>query len=180
MIGRPHPKISYLIDKLKDISVKGYNNLIGSKMLKKVKEPSGYNVYSDIYNFIIKIKEKNNNKLCIKALNELEKIDKINLKNICLNLLKELLYINYDEDDIKINDDIDIILEDSIYLDDEINKNVNNNILVEDKTDDIISNLNNKNENNLDINNKIWKINVDYEKDNLFDIEMNCNKKRIN
>ena len=58
MINIHHPKISYLIDKLKDCTISVYNNLIKDLVLENNISEKNFNVYDDVFEFLKKIKNK--------------------------------------------------------------------------------------------------------------------------
>ena len=165
LICRPHPKVSYLVEKLKEYTVKQYNSLIESRILKNEKEPTGYNIYSDIFNFIIKAKEKYKKNLSINMINDFNNDDMANLRNICIKLIKEILDINIDEDKIDSKDNLNIEIEDSIGEEEDIQIIGNENILKDEDEDD------KENSNGEEIDD------IKKESHNLFDIEVKQKKR---
>ena len=138
LIGRAHPKISFLVEKLKEYTIKQYNQLIESKMLRTEKISRGFNIYNDIFIFVLKIKEKTAENLCIKTLKELETPDIINIQNFSFTVIKELFNIKPIEK-LNNNDDITIILNNYLDADYEKIEKVNEDL------DNISINVNEKN-----------------------------------
>ncbi len=78
-------------------------------MLRTEKFSRWFNIYNDIFIFVLKIKEKTAENLCIKTLKELETPDIINIQNFSFTVIKELFNIKPIEK-LNNNDDITIIL----------------------------------------------------------------------
>ena len=177
LIGRAHPKISFLVEKLKEYTIKQYNQLIESKMLRTEKFSQGFNIYNDIFNFVLKIKEKTTKNLCIKTLKELETPEIINIKNFTLTLIKELFNVEPIEESNN-NDNITIILDNDLGEDYEKIEKANEDL------DNISVDGNGKNKlfNNQTIKNTNENFNKDdkLEEENLFDVETKNYKKNKN
>ena len=56
-----HPRIAYLIEKLKDFSINSYNQYKIKKCLFKNDIKSGFNISEDIFNFLKKLKKRYKN-----------------------------------------------------------------------------------------------------------------------
>ena len=161
LIGRPHPKVSYLVEKLKEYTTKQYNSLIENRILKINKVPTGYSIYNDVFNFILKAKEKYNKNLSINLIKEFDKEEIDNLRNISIKIINEILDIKIATDNL--DEDVNLNIELGESNDDELQVIENENIIKEVEVNEDL------NENELDI--------IKGKKNNLFDIEAKQNNK---
>ena len=159
LIGRTHPKVSYLIEKLKNLTVKQYNSFIENRILKIERATIGYNFYNDNFNFFLKVKEKYKKSLSINMIKEFDKEEIDNLKNISIKLINEFLNIKIDDDNI-----------------DKDNKSIKIEELIDDNEPQIMENENILNqEDEKKVSDEKYKDRK--ENDNLFDIEDKQKKK---
>ena len=63
LIQNPHPKISFLLDKLKAITKTQFDKLVNSLLLNADNNEKEFSVYEDVFNFIKKLKEKYDTKI---------------------------------------------------------------------------------------------------------------------
>jgi len=145
-------------------------------MLRTEKISRGFNIYNDIFIFVLKIKEKTAENLCIKTLKELETPDIINIQNFSLTLIKELFNVKPIEK-LNNNDNITIILNNYLGADYEKIEKINEDL------DNISINVNEKNKlfNNWIIKNTNENFSKDDKKDdeNLFGVETKNYKKEF-
>ena len=87
-----HPKISYLIEKLKFITIKKYDEYKNS--IKKPKMPihKKFSIIEDIYKFITNYNEKYKTKLNVKLIIQSDEEDMENIYNISKKII-DLFYV---------------------------------------------------------------------------------------
>ena len=145
-------------------------------MLRTEKISRGFNIYNDIFIFVLKIKEKTAENLCIKTLKELETPDIINIQNFSFTVIKELFNVKPIEK-LNNNDNITIILNNYLGADYEKIEKINEDL------DNISINVNEKNKlfNNWIIKNTNENFSKDDKKDdeNLFGVETKNYKKEF-
>ena len=94
-----HPRLSILIERLKDISIQYYKKYI-SKLFKDNDEASYCsNVFDDIYNFLKKFLKKFNNSININLLIQDIGERRNNYETITLKILKYFYSINESKED---------------------------------------------------------------------------------
>jgi len=130
LVGNPHPKISFLIEKIKDLTTTQFNKLLDSVLLSNDNKETTFNVFDDIYNFVKKAKDKFNIKLSFELIKKLEEKDDRGLSDLSIQIINKVLNIDLDENN-------DIILSDEKNKEEiEINNNVefsNDSNLIENK-----------------------------------------------
>ena len=106
LVGNPHPKISFLIEKIKDLTTTQFNKLLESVLLINDDKETTFSVYDDIYNFIKKAKDKYNLKMSFELVKKLEEKDDKDLSDLSLKIIQKVLNINLEEkDDIILSED---------------------------------------------------------------------------
>jgi len=157
-----HPKISYLIDKIKEFTIEQFEKLIENMVLGIKFIEKTLNVYDDIFNFLKKIKKKYDKKLSIEFLNNLEEEEKKDLKELSIRILKKVLNLEIDIENENNNDDLNIEHEEENLIEEQ--KEDNNDKENEEEEEIIESNLSSEEE---DENNE----------DNIFNWPVNKKKK---
>ena len=102
-----HPKISYLIEKLKEFTTEQFEKLVENMVLGNMFIEKSFNVYDDIFNFLKKIKQKYDKKLSIEFLNNLEEEEKKDLKELSIRIIKKVLNVEIDIDNDNNNNNLD-------------------------------------------------------------------------
>ena len=85
LINKPHPKVSKLVEKLKEYSIERINLLAENLILNTENNKKEINIYKDIFKFVKTIKEKYNKVLSLDLLNSLEKEEKEKVKDISIS-----------------------------------------------------------------------------------------------
>ena len=128
-----HPKLSYLAEKLKEFTIKGYHVYIESIVNNKEEKYEKYSVINDILNFIMKYNKKYGSTFNANIIIQGEGETIADIDNLCKKVL-ELLYdveggkneLNEKEeilDESKANNILDIEKEISEFEENEPNKN---------------------------------------------------------
>ena len=146
LINRPHPKVSKLIEKLKEYSIEQVHRLAENLILNTENNNNDINIYKDIFKFLKTIKEKYNTSLSLDLLNHLEKEEKDKIKEITISIIKEIFNIELNDD---INDNNENI---ELLSDEELSEDKQENEIIEEEN---IKNDNEEehgNEINLNIN----------------------------
>ena len=143
-----HPKISYLVDKLKLFTIKGYQFYIESIINKKEEKYEKYSIINDILNFIAKFNKKYHISLNANMIIQGEGETISDIDNVCKKVL-ELLFdvedgktgLNEKEDilnESKGNNILDLEKESSDLEENELNKE-NQIIICEEQDGDLDS-----------------------------------------
>ena len=119
LVGNPHPKISFLIEKIKDLTKNQFNKLLDSVLLNNDNTETTFSVFNDIYNFIKKVKDKFNIKLSFDLIKKLEENENKDFYDLSLKIIQKVLNIELDD-----NDDI-IVSDDKIQEEEDIEINDN-------------------------------------------------------
>ena len=98
LIQNPHPKISYLLDKLKLLTKIQFDKLVNSFLLNVDNIEKDFSVYEDVVNFLKTLKEKYNTKISFDFIKNLENNEEKNLKDISLKIIEKVLNVNINED----------------------------------------------------------------------------------
>ena len=133
LVGISHPKISFLIDKIKIYTKGQFDKLIDCLLLKIENIQKTYSVYEDIFNFTKKIKNKYNIKLNPDLIDKLAEEDKKNLFDLSLNIIEKVLNIDLFDDHAENNeDDYNNEMSDEQIKDSIENENIENDIKFKD------------------------------------------------
>ena len=65
-----HPKISYFVSKLKEVTIENYNKFLKNKIIDLKQEIKKYNIFNDIYKFIKDLSRNNNFSINFNDLSE--------------------------------------------------------------------------------------------------------------
>ena len=150
LIENPHPKIAYLLEKLKVIIVNKYNEfLVLENKIRKV-EKDKYNIFQDIYDFVLKYSKKYKLNFDLNLLVQDDNNSIETLKNICDQLLEDIFDINFNDQ--KLNNSNNSILIDNENNEENLKNNINNN-------EEFLDNGNRENEYDEEMENKMEELN---------------------
>ena len=95
IIENSHPKISYLLDKLKMVIINKYNDYLIFDNKEANKEVSKYDIFEDVFNFVKNFSKKYNLNFNFSLLLQSEENSLKDLSKICDSILDELYDISF-------------------------------------------------------------------------------------
>ena len=101
LIENGHPKISYLLEKLKLLIVNKYNDYLIYDNKINDEKVNKYDLFQYIYNFTVEFNKKYNINFDFKLLIQVENNLKDDSKKICDDILEEIFDISFNENDIE-------------------------------------------------------------------------------
>ena len=105
LIENSHPKISYLLQKLKLIIVNKYNEYLVYDNKNNNEKISKYDLFKDMYNFTVKFSQKYNMNFDLKILMQAENTLNEELNKICNKILDEIFDVAFSENEEEDDDD---------------------------------------------------------------------------
>ena len=123
LIENSHPKISYLLEKLKLIIVNKYNEYLVYDNKINNEKFSKYDLFKDMYNFTVKFSQKYNMNFDLKILMQTENILNEELGKICNKILDEIFDVAFSENEEEEDDD------DNEKIEEDEEKKDNNNLI---------------------------------------------------
>ena len=146
IIENSHPKISYLLDKLKMVIINKYNDYLIFDNKTGNKEVSKYDIFKDVFNFVKDFSKKYKLNFNFNLLLQSEENSLKDLRRICDSILEEIYDISFlseeNSDGNKNNEEFKEKNEE------EIEGEINEEIEVEENNAEDNENNNDKNEEN--------------------------------
>ena len=135
IINNPHPKVSKLIEKIKEYSIEQFHILAENIILNVESKNNDINIYTDIFKFVKNLKVKYKKELSLNLLKNLNKEEKDKIKEISIGIIKEIMNIEINDESNENNEDIEILSDEEDSEDKEGNeiKEENN---IEEKKDE--------------------------------------------
>ena len=145
IIENSHPKISYLLDKLKLVIINKYNDYLIFDNKKINIDVKKYDIFNDIFNFVKKFSKKYKLNFNFDLLLQLEENSLNDLRKICDNILEEIYDISFlseeeagedeNEEEFKENNEEELFEENKEKIEEEKKEEENENISEKDEDD---------------------------------------------
>ena len=168
IINNPHPKVSKLIEKIKEYSIEQFHILAENIILNVESKNNDINIYTDIFKFVKNLKVKYKKELSLNLLKNLNKEEKDKIKEISIGIIKEIMNIEINDESNENNEDIEILSDEEDSEDKEGNEIKEENNIEEKKDEN--NNEDEENNNLFDIEKKIKNIIKKMEKTDFYEI----------